>query len=285
MKINWNNTQVRMGMVGRSNHKRDPARDRWSGEYTDQCLWLVFAGEGELLTRNGRVSLRPGVCLWLRPGWIYKVKYSNPENLMDNYFIHFDLLDRQGKKLSISSLPPEELHPPDIELAEANVRWIVQTILKIQHEDAMAESPRNGPEIEAVTMLLTGFLMQLDAHSDGDFGPTDATATYHRTAMFEAATRLAESTQKQPRIAELAKELGYGTDHFTRVFRHIIGSTPKAYALSARIHRAAMLLRNPDLSVNEIATQVGYESVYAFSSQFKRSTSLSPTEYRKKEHT
>lgn len=51
-------------------------------------------------------------------------------------------------------------------------------------------------------------------------------------------------------------------------------------ARTARLARAKELLEATELTVTAIAEQTGFESVYAFSRQFKRETRLSPRAFR-----
>jgi len=52
-----------------------------------------------------------------------------------------------------------------------------------------------------------------------------------------------------------------------------------------RIGKAVELLKNPDLSITEIASSVGYSSVQQFERVFKEEHGVSPNEYRKKLNT
>ena len=47
------------------------------------------------------------------------------------------------------------------------------------------------------------------------------------------------------------------------------------------MEKAAQLLQETDLNINQIASEVGYESQSKFSAAFKECFSLSPLEYKK----
>ncbi len=68
-----------------------------------------------------------------------------------------------------------------------------------------------------------------------------------------------------------------------RLFEKETGLAPLAYREQLRVRHACLLLREPECSVTEIASQLGYESLYYFSRVFRRKTGLSPSEYRKLE--
>lgn len=53
------------------------------------------------------------------------------------------------------------------------------------------------------------------------------------------------------------------------MFKKVNGEAPVAFWNRARADRAASLLRETDLSLNEIAEMLGYCDVYHFSKSFK----------------
>ncbi|WP_428672396.1 GlxA family transcriptional regulator [Roseibium sp.] len=66
-----------------------------------------------------------------------------------------------------------------------------------------------------------------------------------------------------------------------RRFRAATGTTLINYAQNLRIEAAKRLLEESRLAIDEIAVDVGYENVAFFRRLFKRSTGLSPGEYRR----
>ncbi|CAM5394363.1 MULTISPECIES: helix-turn-helix transcriptional regulator [Streptomyces] len=81
-------------------------------------------------------------------------------------------------------------------------------------------------------------------------------------------------------LAAVAGHAGYSRFHFVRAFKAAYGETPGRYLTHRRIERAEELLRAADLSVTEICHLVGFSSLGTFSTRFKDSTGLTPSEYR-----
>jgi AraC-like DNA-binding protein len=82
-------------------------------------------------------------------------------------------------------------------------------------------------------------------------------------------------------VPTLARAAHASPAHFAREFRRAFGETPHQYLMTRRLERAASLLRSTDHSVAEICMEVGLSSVGSFTSSFKRSYQLTPTEYRR----
>ena len=66
------------------------------------------------------------------------------------------------------------------------------------------------------------------------------------------------------------------------MFKEVYGSSLAAHMKEHRMERAAALLRETDLSVAEIAGQVGYESQSKFTAAFKETYGELPSEYRRR---
>jgi AraC-like DNA-binding protein len=81
-------------------------------------------------------------------------------------------------------------------------------------------------------------------------------------------------------VDDLARAAGLSRAHFSREFRRAFGESPHAYLLTRRLERAAALLRGTDNSVAEICMAVGLRSVGSFTTSFKRTYGLAPTDYR-----
>jgi AraC-like DNA-binding protein len=80
----------------------------------------------------------------------------------------------------------------------------------------------------------------------------------------------------------LAAKLGIGYSTFRHRFKQQLGISPAQFQNSIRINRAQDLLASTDLSISEIATLTGFETIYYFSRLFKNKTGLSPKAYRAK---
>lgn len=81
-------------------------------------------------------------------------------------------------------------------------------------------------------------------------------------------------------VGDLARAAGLSRAHFSREFRRSFGESPHAYLLTRRLERAAALLRSTDRSVADICFSVGLSSVGSFTTSFKRTYGLPPTDYR-----
>ena len=97
----------------------------------------------------------------------------------------------------------------------------------------------------------------------------------------EIHKRLTANLQERPTIEELSKEYLINTATLKDTFKGIYGQPIGAYMKEYRIRQAADLLRQTQVSVAEIASQVGYENQSKFASAFRDIMKIAPAEYRK----
>ena len=92
---------------------------------------------------------------------------------------------------------------------------------------------------------------------------------------------LAQHMDRRVTIEELAHRYLINSTTLKTVFKEVYGSSLAAHMKEHRMERAAALLRETDLSVAEIAGQVGYESQSKFTAAFKEQFGQLPKEYRR----
>lgn len=78
----------------------------------------------------------------------------------------------------------------------------------------------------------------------------------------------------------LASSLGYSPYYLTRKFKEETGLSLTSYVRKEKMLRAKTLLRGSDLSVGQIASQLGYETRSYFSQVFLEVEGYTPTRYR-----
>ncbi len=98
----------------------------------------------------------------------------------------------------------------------------------------------------------------------------------------EAISRMTNVKKKDLDLDEYAKICHLSKSQFIRNFKEHTGKTPMKFKNDNLIEKAKERLRKTDMSINEIASSLGFENVFYFSTSFKKSAGISPSEYRKK---
>lgn len=92
---------------------------------------------------------------------------------------------------------------------------------------------------------------------------------------------LREHYSEQISLDSLSAAFGVSVSQIKRVFREQLGQSMINYLTSLRIGQAKRLIREGNLNFTQVAEQVGYDSIYYFSSLFKKRTGITLTEYAK----
>jgi AraC family transcriptional regulator, alkane utilization regulator len=81
-------------------------------------------------------------------------------------------------------------------------------------------------------------------------------------------------------VSDLADEVAMSRSSFAARFTERVGMPPLQYLTEIRMNRACEMLADPACSIKQIAQDVGYDSVAAFSNAFKRDRGISPNHWR-----
>lgn len=83
-------------------------------------------------------------------------------------------------------------------------------------------------------------------------------------------------------LQEFADEYNLSIGHLSTLIKKETGVSFSEYVTAKRMEDAKKLLRNEELSVDEIASRVGYNDYFYFTKAFKKYEGVSPSVYRKK---
>ena len=101
-----------------------------------------------------------------------------------------------------------------------------------------------------------------------------------RYKMRRVADYIDDNLREGLTLGAMSALLSMSPYHFAHAFRTTLGLAPHRYVLLRRVERAKHLLRETDLSITEIAHEVGYANPGNFSVVFHRLTGQTPRNFR-----
>ena len=98
------------------------------------------------------------------------------------------------------------------------------------------------------------------------------------------AKELLEHRPGQPwRLADLAQMAGISAHHLVECFTKEVGVSPHRYLLGVRVRLAQEMLSGSDLSITEIALELGFSSGQHLAATFERLSGETAQSYRQKQ--
>ena len=97
----------------------------------------------------------------------------------------------------------------------------------------------------------------------------------------EVLQYIKKNYNKKITLKELAKHSFYNAAYFSTIFKECFGKTPLEYINEIRIEKAVQLMKQTDLTIEEICHRVGYSNKKHFYKIFRDATGTTPNNFRK----
>ena len=221
---------------------------------------LVYASKGtmQVTTPKGRWLVPPDRAVWVPALSEHAIDVLADIQMRTLYF-EFDWLKREARS-----------HSLDAEFVVRVSPLLHQTILALF--DERSDRERTG-------LLLRLAMMELDrAEDSATFIPLP-----HEPRCRRAADIVLADPTGTHEIETLAREVGTSARTLSRLFSSETQLSFKSWCQRARIAAAIeKLSTNGNVSVKQLASELGYASVPAFSHAFRQVTGKTPTEFAEK---
>lgn len=226
----------------------------------------ITRGSGIYETRDGRYPVKPGSLLISKPGVWHRYKPLPGTGWLENY-VGFD---GDIPRSILENNPYFSLRPV---VQIGNREEFIDTYHKI-FEMVLEERPGFQQVASGMIMKLLGYMVSLEKQKNFSGKRVERII---RDVCFEMRENIGEKID----FKAYAEEQNVGYSYFRKMFKQYTGTAPVQYHLDLKIRRARDLLHSSELSIKEIAYQVGFHSIHYFSRCFKKKTGLSPSEIRK----
>ncbi len=125
-----------------------------------------------------------------------------------------------------------------------------------------------------ITSLMAHYFGQLSIASQ------EIVAGQEQEKLMLAKEILSDNLENPPSLSELSRLIGLNTFKLKKEFKELFGVPVFKYLQHQRLTKAQHLLRNEKLSIQEVAWQVGYDSLGSFSNAFVQKFGFRPSELK-----
>lgn len=157
----------------------------------------------------------------------------------------------------------------------------IHALLDAIRHDADNEAPGFRHRVSARARLIVALVGEQLTRLDSG-APLRVKQSRHRLITEQVKEYLLTNARQPITLEHVARHLRLSGEHLARVFKHDEGMTIFDFLRNLRIERAKALLASAQLSIEEIARDVGYTSSTLFCRNFKRTTGITPTMYRER---
>ncbi len=146
----------------------------------------------------------------------------------------------------------------------------------------LLKEEKNGDEfseLEIKSLLLNLFVIlarNKERKTVKDFEGNEAAVKIQETARY-----IYENFDQDITLEKASQIAGMRDTYFSRMFREITGFGFKEYLTNVRIQQSVKMLTTGNLTITQIALACGFADGNYFGDAFKKSTGLSPREFRK----
>lgn len=242
-------------------------------------LHMLLCNDATFVVDGEEVEVRSGQLCWINPGFERHVK-NDPLKEMKHFIIHFDLVESPNiatdlpkqveVKQFISSIFRQKYWVCDDENRCAEVYNLICTEMANRKFGYMLKI-RNFLSsfiVAAIQSIGIPGMLTVDL---GQGGLAYDILLYVRTHYNEGLS-----------LADVATALNVSPRHITRLLRETFGTTYNKILVSFQVEHAKMLLSNPDLTLGQIAEQVGFSSAGVLRDNFFKYTGEAVGAYRSK---
>ncbi|WP_282938302.1 AraC family transcriptional regulator [Paenibacillus sp. RC67] len=233
-------------------------------------LHHIQSGFGTYTCQGVTYPLGPGDSFLIEPGKLISYKADDVDPWYYRW-IAFEgvLAERILKQISLSSQQPivHTGRKRSIGVLYHQVQTVFQT--RISQANLRASG--------YLHLLLAEYAEALQPEQKSSPQLTSSSEQIVQQALQYLSTQYAEPIT----IELMAETLGYNRAYLSTLFKKHTGLTPVTFLLQLRTDKARLLLRErQELTVEQIASSVGFQDPLYFSKQFKRLYGMSPTDYR-----
>lgn len=182
-------------------------------------------------------------------------------------WIHFELNEQENKLLSKYDIT---LDTPFVLKNTTSLEQILQNL----NLEFYSMNPNKAISQKLYMELLFAKLQEVQILSQKE------KSTLLSTQLLQLRSDIYNMPNRKWKLEDIANQFNFSVSHFQHIYKKFFDTTVTDDVTQSRIHLAKLLLSGSNLSVKDISMQCGYEYDVYFMRQFKKTTGVTPSQYR-----
>ncbi len=248
-------------------------RFRPTPRHTHDYLEIMYLYDGSIIQRwdGGSVALSPGDFFFIPPGLYHATDICGAGDIAVNLILSESLMYRDEFSLLMKRISPDRPY-----LIKAGNGCANESVCRLM-EELLDPGEYSSEAIERVFSLLVLDLARADMaegnelHSQEDLSRQD---------ILYRIIRYIENDYRNVTLSGTAARFGYTPNYLSALLKKELGQSFSDFRRSFCMAQAALLLRESDLPVTEVASQSGFTNMTHFYKLFSRTFGITPGEYR-----
>ena len=250
-----------------------------------EIMYMCQGQTTHIINSTTKVDLKAGDLLFFNQNTFHEILPASQNDVGINFIVlpeffnvAFSMIEKNSviAQFLVSTLCQEENEGRYLYFKAADV-VPVQNLVENLIWSILYGGEHGNRKINEYTMGLL-FMQLLDRADRIDNGDSDR---YENKLVFTVLKTI-EDHYQEVCFTELARQLHQSVYRLSKLLKDSTGSTFKELLQQKRLHRAAQLLTDTDLSVSDIIKAIGYENTSYFYRIFEDAYGVSPKGYRDK---
>ncbi|MCD9022493.1 AraC family transcriptional regulator [Cohnella silvisoli] len=238
----------------------------------DDLIEIIYISEGNgtFIIDNKKYSAGKGDILIYNQGALHEEK-SNPDDPLKTYFcgvgnLHVSGLDR-GCIIPAHAEPVIHAGIYSYQMEQYISTLFTELRSQVWGFETICQNTLNS----IIVVILR--LVNMDNHS--------AQPASSQSLGYRIKDYIDQNYTREIPLSEIANRLYISPHYLSHIFKEETGNSPINYLIQRRVGEAMRLLLTTSMTVQEIASEVGYDNANYFSMVFKKATGTSPSLFRK----
>ena len=241
--------------------------------HTHDYLEVMYLYDGSITQhwKGGSAILSRGDFFFIPPGIYHATDVCGAGDIAINLIISDELMEKEEFSMLKSNLPDGEPY-----LIRAGNGRANETVCRLM-EEAFDPESYAAEAVERTAMLLAIDLVRaIDQPNKRKPAPEELS----QQDILYRVIRYIESGYRTVTLSETADTFGYTPNHLSAFLKKELGQSFSDFRHSFCMAQAALLLRESELPITEVAAQSGFSNMTHFYKLFDRTFHMTPGEYR-----